>query len=135
MPMQPRPWAETVSSPSLVVRMRAFLPVPSRSNLRPGQRQGLDPVDALHAAELRGRSRAQVPHPRGEEADRLLQLRPRQVGAEAEMRPGAEGQRPPAGLGGDVELLTGPEGAVGPLRADRDDAPGREDHAAMLDLA
>ena len=32
------------------------------------------------------------------------------------------------------DVVAGPEGAVGPLRADRDDAPGWEHHAAVHDL-
>ena len=73
--------------------------------LAPGQGKGVDPVDALHAAQ-RGRPvQGQARHPRREEGQRFLQLGAGQVGAQAEVRSRAEGQQPVGVVNRDVEPL------------------------------
>src|SRR5579859_4429631 len=104
--------------------------MPSR---RPGQRERLDAVDALDAAQPLRATRPQAGHPRREEAERLLELGPGQVLPEAEVRAGTEGQHAVARrFRGDVEGVARSGLPVGTLGADRDDRPGREDHVAVL---
>jgi hypothetical protein len=71
---------------------------------------------------------------RRQERERLFQLRPGQVRAQAVVRSCSEGQQPGIAHRSDVETLAVVALAVGPLRADRHDRTRREDDVAVLDL-
>ena len=127
-------------SPSLtaLIGRRAWWPGRSgqggHAALGPAQRQRVDVVDALDAAEHRVARQREVGQPRGEERERLFQLGPGEVDAEAEVRARAEGVELAVAFGGDVERLAARRLPVGPLRADRDDRARGEEHAPVLDV-
>src|SRR5580704_3069405 len=74
----------------------------ARRRGRPGDRELVDPVDALHPAQLRRPVEGEVRGAWREEGQRLFELRPGQVGAQAVVHSRAEREQPGVAGRGDV---------------------------------